>query len=128
MSGLHLTVLPDQLAVCRLASNASLPEWSMTGPLASITRTADELSIVCLEQAIPEEVVAERGWRSLKVEGPLDFALTGILADLSGTLAAVGISLFAVSTFDTDYLLVKQERLPAAIEALEAAGHHCQTA
>ena len=127
MKRLHLTILPDQLAVCRLASDTPLPDWSMAGPLTSVTRTADELSIVCLDQAIPEGVIAERGWRCLKVQGPLDFALTGILADLAGTLAAAGISLFAVSTFDTDYLLVKQETLPTAISALEMAGHHCQT-
>jgi hypothetical protein len=127
MKRLHLTVLPDPLAVCRLASNAPLPDWPMAGPLTSITRTADELSIVCLDRAIPEEVIAERGWRCLKVQGPLEFSVTGILAELAGTLAAADISLFALSTFDTDYLLVKQETLPAAIAALEMAGHRCQT-
>ena len=127
MSNLHLTVLSEQLAVCRLASDAPLPVWSATGPFISITRTADELSIVCLEESVADGTTVERGWRYLKVEGPLDFALTGILADLAGALAAVGISIFAISTFDTDYLLVKDETLPEAIAVLEAAGHHCRT-
>jgi len=128
VSNLHLTVLPEQLAVCRLASDAPLPIWSLTGPFISITRTADELSIVCLDESVPIGTTVERGWRYLKVEGPLDFALTGILADLAGALAAAGISIFAVSTFDTDYLLVKEETLPEAIAVLGAAGHYCHTA
>jgi hypothetical protein len=127
MSSLHLTVQAGILAVCRLAPDAPLPSWSVHGPLISITRTADELSIVCLEESVPEDITSERGWRCLKVEGPLDFALTGILADLAGTLASAGISIFAISTFDTDYLLVKGKALQAAIDALEADGHHCDT-
>ena len=127
MSSLHLTVQARMLAVCRLAPETPLPSWSIHGPLISITRTADELSIVCPEEQIPDGITIERGWRSLKVEGPLDFALTGILADLAGTLASAGISIFAISTFDTDYLLVKEKVLQEAINALVNAGHHCQT-
>ena len=126
MTSLRLTVLPSRLAVCRLAANALLPIWAAGGALVSITRTADELSIVCLEAQVPGDVTVERGWCCLKVEGPLDFALTGILADLAGALASAGISIFAVSTFDTDYLLVKEETLDRAVEALKVAGHRCE--
>ncbi len=126
MTSLNLTVMQERLAICRLAADAPLPIWAAGGPLVSITRTADELSIVCLEEQAPDDVTVERGWRCLKVEGPLDFALTGILADLAGVLASAGISIFAISTFDTDYLLVKEETLDGAVEALTVAGHRCE--
>ena len=123
---LTLSLLPDTLAVCRLAPDADVPPWAWTGEPASVTRTRDELSIVCRADAVPEGVRAEPGWRSLKVQGPLDFALTGILAALTAPLAAAGIALFAVSTFDTDYLLVKAENLDRAVHALRGAGHHVE--
>lgn len=126
MKSLRLTVLPYRLAISRLQSHAPLPGWAVDGPFFSITRTADELSIVCLEEQAPGDVTVERGWRCLKVEGPLDFALTGILADLAGALASADISIFAVSTFDTDYLLVKEETLDGAVETLTVAGHRCE--
>jgi hypothetical protein len=120
---LSLSVLPDGLAVCRLAADAPIPAWAWTGGLASVTRTGDELSIVCGENAVPEDVRCERGWRCLALQGPLDFGMTGILAALTASLAAAGIPLFALSTFHTDYLLVKREALERAIEVLCAAGH-----
>jgi uncharacterized protein len=120
---LPLSLLPETLAVCRLAADAPVPAWAWTGEPASVTRTREELSIVCRAGAVPEGVDAEQGWRCLKVEGPLDFALTGILAALASPLAAAGVALFALSTFDTDYLLVKAETLDRAVEALRAAGH-----
>jgi uncharacterized protein len=121
---LSLSLLPDTLAVCRLAPAAAVPAWAWTGEPASVTRTRDELSIVCGADAVPQEVRSEDGWRCLKVDGPLDFALTGILAALTAPLAAAGIALFALSTYDTDYLLVKAEDLDRAIEAVRMAGHH----
>lgn len=127
---LTLSVLPGAFAVCRLApvtpdASLTLPEWARleAGPFVSVTCTADECSIVCAESAVPEGIIAERGWRCLRVHGPLDFSLTGILAGLAGALAAVGISIFAISTYDTDYLLVRRERLEDAIRALQAEGH-----
>ncbi|HYR08029.1 MAG TPA: ACT domain-containing protein [Longimicrobium sp.] len=120
---LALSLLPETLAVCRLAPDAEVPAWAWTGEPASVTRTRDELSIVCRMDAVPQGVRNEEGWRCLKVDGPLDFALTGILAALTVPLAAAGIPLFAVSTFDTDYLLVKAESLDRAIEVLRGAGH-----
>jgi len=110
------------LAVARLAPDAEVPGWA-NGPLTSITRTAEELSIVCAEKNVPGETTAERGWRALSVAGPLDFELTGVLASLTGPLAAAGIPVFGISTYDTDYLLVRATDLPAAVDVLLAAGH-----
>lgn len=119
---LTLALLPELFAVCRLQPQAPLPDW-VAGPFFSVTRTADELSIVCLQALLPAEVQAERNWRCLKVLGPLDFSLVGILASLSAALAEARISLFALSTFDTDYLLVKSAALQPALLALQRAGH-----
>ncbi|HZW03140.1 MAG TPA: ACT domain-containing protein [Anaerolineaceae bacterium] len=121
-SPLTLTLLPEQLGVCRLPPDAEIPDWAWNGPVQSVTRTAEELSVVCAAAGVPDGVRAECGWRALKVEGPLDFSLVGVLASLAGTLAAVEVSIFVLSTFDTDYLLVKAESLETAVEALRAAG------
>src|SRR5512147_1015562 len=119
---LTLSVLPETLAICRLEREASVPEWAM-GEFVSITRTPDELSIVCNEQAVPSDVKADRGWRALKIEGPLDLALTGVLASIAVPLAEARINIFAISTFDTDYVLVKGDRLAGTITVLRSAGH-----
>jgi uncharacterized protein len=117
-----LSILPDSLAICRLEPAADVPEWAMIGEFVSITHTADELSIVCAEEHVPPDVKADREWRALKVEGPLDLAMTGVLAALASPLAEAQINLFAVSTFDTDYLLVKGYNLARACEVLRQAG------
>lgn len=122
METIELTVLPGRLAVCRLEAGAPPPAWAVGGALWSITGSADELSVVCTEAAVPDGARREGGWRALKVAGPLDFALTGVLSAIAGPLAAAGVSIFAVSTFDTDYVLVKEERLGEAVAALRAAG------
>ena len=88
-----------------------------------MTRTASELSIVCRDASVPASVTANRGWRAIAVDGTLDFALTGVLAALAAPLAAAGVSIFAMSTYDTDYVLVKQDTLDDAVAALRAAGH-----
>ncbi|HEY0836909.1 MAG TPA: ACT domain-containing protein [Azospirillum sp.] len=118
---LGLTLLPDVLAVARLeARQEGIPAWvDWTEPLVSVTRTAEELSVVCPEHRVPEGVRAERGWRAFKVDGPLDFALTGILAGLAAPLADAGVSIFALSTFDTDYLLVRAPDVERAVTTLE---------
>ena len=126
MPNLTLSILPDTLSICRLDPNERVPDWADAPSFVSITRTADELSIVCLEQAVPVGVNANRGWRCLKVESPLDLSLTGILTSLTGPLAEARIGIFAISTFDTDYLLVKEQALPDAIAALGKAGHKVQ--
>ena len=121
---LSLHLLPGNLAVCRLAPDSPVPDWAMHGPFYSVTRTADEISVVCSEGAVPEGARAERGWRPLKVEGPLDFAMTGVLAGLTKPLAEAGISVFVVSTYDTDYLLVRNRDIASTVAALHAAGHN----
>ena len=118
-----LTVLEGRYSVCRLEASATIPSWARDGAFLSVTRTDDELSIVCPQDAIPPALQAESDFRILKVEGPLDFSLTGLLANLSSTLAAAKISIFALSTFDTDYILVRHDDLSAAQAALTAAGH-----
>ena len=123
---LHLTVLPGRYAVARLAPDAPLPTWATQGRFWSLTRTAEELSVVCAEADVPAGVLAERGWRVLAVAGPIPFATTGVLASLAAPIAAAGISLFAVATYDTDLLLVADDRLAAASAALERAGHRLE--
>jgi hypothetical protein len=126
---LSLIVSMDGLAVCKLAADAAIPAWAtaVSQPgLCSITRTSEELSIVCLQELVPKNNEAilsmETGWVCLKVEGPLDFGLTGILASLAAHLAAAKIPIFAMSTYNTDYLLVKQDLIDKAIQVLEDAG------
>ena len=119
---LVLSTLPGRWAVCRLHAEAAVPAWAEGGSFFSATRTREELSIVCEEAAVPEGVKAERGWAALKLHGPIPFGTTGVLASLTAPLAEAGISLFAVSTYDTDYLLVKAESLAEAISALRKAG------
>jgi len=119
---LTLDVLPGSFAICRLEPDAPLPPW-VAGAFTSITRTATELSVVCDADAVPATVTAQRNYRGLAVRGPLDFRLVGIVADLSRVLAAASISIFVVSTYDTDYLLVRGIDLEGAIAALRDAGH-----
>ena len=125
-AGMDLTVLDEELAVCRLPSGDPLPAW-MAGPFISVTRTINELSVVCAAVSVPALVTADRGWRGLRVEGPLPFALVGLLATMSATLAAAEISVFVISTYDTDYILVKDVDLARAVVVLEAEGHEIGT-
>jgi hypothetical protein len=120
---LTLSLLPEKLAICRLDPDAGVPDWAYGSRFLSITRADDELSIVCPEAGVPEEVRSNRGWRCLKVEGPLDLTLTGVLASLANPLAEAQINIFAISTYDTDYLLVKEENLARSIDALTRWGH-----
>lgn len=115
---LKLEILPNRFTICKMRSNYEHPKWAENDIFYSITRTEDELSIVTLENNV--KMCADRvdGWRVIKVVGPLDFFLTGILYSLSKPLSEAKISIFAVSTFDTDYLLVKEENLEKAKEVL----------
>src|SRR5512142_3220965 len=122
---LTLSVLPETLAICRLDREATVPDWA-AGEFISITHTRDELSIVCAERGVPSGVKADRDWRALKIEGPLDLAMTGVLASIAVPLAEARINLFAISTFDTDYVLVKVEKLDRACEVLRNVGHQIQ--
>ena len=120
---IQLDLLPHRLAVYQLPADAPIPLWTTAGSFTSITRTAHELSVVCPEGLAPEETRCEAGWRIFQVAGPLSFALTGILAAIANPLAEAGVSIFAVSTFDTDYVMVKEENLARSVAALQAAGH-----
>jgi len=117
-----LTVLPGSFAIARLAADEPLPRWAPQGGFFSVTRTSDEVSVVCLADQIPAGVSAETGWRALKVKGPFVLSEIGVLAGLAAPLAKAKVSLLAISTFDTDYLLVSEQHLHAAIAALRSAG------
>jgi len=120
----RLRWIGGERAVCRLESGP-LPEWVARAldadGLVSVTRTAAEVSVVCAQERVPGGVRAERGWRALEVEGPLDFGMVGVLAELTGVLAAAGVPIFAISTFDTDYLLVRSGDAGRAAAALRSA-------
>jgi hypothetical protein len=118
-----LDLLPGSYAICRLDPTAAVPSWATRPGFSSITRTADELSIVCATDGVPDAVHAQRGYRGLAVRGPLDFSLVGIVASLGAALAAASISIFVVSTHDTDYLFVRDADLNRAVATLRGAGH-----
>lgn len=127
MNGLKFSVRPGTFAICRLPAKAALPAWAGKA-FTSVTRTADELSIVCEERRLPAdldgaEFQLERGWVLLKLHGPFPLDAIGVLASIARPLAEAAISLFAVSTFDTDYVLVKRIHAKQAIAALTLAGH-----
>ena len=120
---LSLLIVPGEFAVCQLAPGAPVPVWATAGDFFSVTRTADELSVVCRSEVVPDGVTGERGWSCLRVAGSMPFTLVGVLAALTVPIAHAGVGVFAVSTFDTDYLLVKATDRPKAVAALRAAGH-----
>lgn len=120
---MKLYVLDELYAVVRCDPDAPLPEWMGRGHFWSATRSDSELSIVCLQDDVPRDASAERGWCALEVAGPLDFSLTGVVAALLTPLADAEIPIFVLSTFETDYILVRELDLPQAVEALAAAGH-----
>jgi putative acetyltransferase len=120
---LTLIVVDGTFAVCKLEPTAPMPPWATAGDLFSITRTADELSVVCRQDPVPEGIPCERGWRCLRVAGTIPFSVVGVLAWLTAPLAEAGISVFAISTFDTDYLLVKAEDLERTVDVLRRRGH-----
>jgi hypothetical protein len=123
---LTLIVVDGNFAVCRVEPGAPIPPWATAGDLFSITRTADELSVVCPQDAVPEGITCEQGWRCLRVGGTIPFSVVGVLASLTAPLAEVEISVFAISTFDTDYLLVKAEDLNRSVDVLRRRGHTIQ--
>jgi hypothetical protein len=117
-----ITLLPGRFAVCRLPAGAPWPSTGAGDGFVSITATADELSLILPENDAPPDARASNGWRCLKIEGPFELSETGILAPLAAALAARGVTLLPVATFDTDYLTVRDETLAAVIEALEQTG------
>jgi len=115
--------LPDTFTICRLPPDAAIPEFALKASLFSVTRTTDELSIVCPTGQAPGNAKCEGPWTCFKLEGPFPFSLTGVLASFLDPLAEHGVPIFAIATFDTDYVLVKIEHASAALRTLEAAGH-----
>jgi hypothetical protein len=123
MPPLNLVALRETLAICKLPAHAVIPSWATRGSFNCVTRTPDELSIVCPEEDLPMDLISERGWRCLRVATQLDFSLVGILALLLHPIARAGIPIFVISTFDTDYLLVKSDQLERVAKILREAGH-----
>lgn len=117
------SVLEEKYCVAKLEPGSLVPAFPAGDGLFSVTRTSDELSVVCEENLAPEGSEVERNWRALKVQGPLEFSLKGVLSSMLGPLADAGVSVFAVSTYDTDYILLPQYHLAKALEVLELAGH-----
>jgi uncharacterized protein len=125
MLQLNLSVLPQKYAMCRLDPNGRIPYWGLLGDdFISLTRTSSELSIACLQDNVPDDVTADRGWRCVKVEGSFDFSMSGVHASLAIPLAEAGISILAIATFETDHLLIQEHDLDRALEVLVNAGHH----
>jgi len=118
-----LDVLPDRLAICRLDPEHADFDWDPGEGLLSVTFTDEEVSLVCEEGFAPADAEVSRGWRCLRVEGPLDLGMVGVLAVLAGALASAGVAVFVLSTFDTDHILVRGAQLAQAINCLRSAGH-----
>ena len=122
---LTLELQKESLAIVKIATGQPVPDWANAnaGSFISITRTAEELSVVCTADRVPQDARAEPGWAALKVVGPLNFDQVGIIASLASPLKQAGIPIFVISTYDTDYLLVKEEYVDDTAEVLTRAGH-----
>jgi uncharacterized protein len=118
-----LELLPDRLAICRLEPDQADLDWDLGEGLLSVTFNDEEVSVICEEAHAPADAEVSRGWRCFRVAGPLDLEMVGVLAALAAPLAAEGVSIFAISTFDTDHILVRGADLDRAVDALRAAGH-----
>lgn len=118
-----LSVLPETFSICRLAPSTHLPDWLIGLDFWAAVRTSDEFSLVLPEAVVPRSWLSEPGWRGIKVEGPLDFNLTGVLTNLCTPLAENGVSIFSISTYDTDYILVRQKDLEKACQVLQNSGY-----
>ena len=120
---MKLHTLDELYAIVRLEPDAELPDWVRGGHFWSATRSESELSIVCCEDDVPTNASAERGWCALELAGPLDFSLTGVVAALVSPLAEAAVPIFVISTFETDYLFVRERDLERSVDALAEAGH-----
>jgi hypothetical protein len=122
-ASLRLSVLEERFAVCRLGPGAEIPPWSTSAPFFCVTRTPDELSVVCPEERVPAGITCECGWRAFKLEGPFDFGLVGVLASVVAPLVESEVGILAMATYDTDYVLVQESQLYHAMAALRERGH-----
>ena len=120
---MNFTLLPDTFAIVRMPPADPIPGWAEGGPFVSMTRTQSELSIVCRERSVPAGAHADRGWQCLRVEGPIPLKTVGIAAEFTSVLAKADVSVIPIGTYETDYVLVKGDRIEIAIDALRAAGH-----
>ncbi|UCH59351.1 MAG: ACT domain-containing protein [Anaerolineales bacterium] len=120
---LSLTVLPGVFAICHLPEGEGTPVWLPAAGFRASIYSPGELTIVCEQSYVPKGVKSEAGWRAIEVQGPLDFSLVGVLASLALPLAEAGVSIFALSTYATDYVLVQENSLEKALEALRGVGH-----
>lgn len=120
---LTLALLPERLAIGRLPAQSPCPDWAVETSFCAVTRTPDELSVVCPEENVPADVSCDRGWRALKIEGPLDLSDIGIVLSLAEPLAECGVSIFVISTYETDFTLVRESQLEQALAALRERGH-----
>jgi len=120
---LVISVVNETFGICRLDAFKGIPDTVLSSDFFSVTKTAEELSVVCPESNIPEDCIPELNWKCLKIHGPLDFSQTGIISSLTSSLANSDISVFAFSTYDTDYIMVKDVDLEKAVQALSDSGH-----
>lgn len=118
-----LSILPEKLGICHITKHFPIPEWVKEAFFSSITRTRDELSIVCPQEKIPKGVMFEKDWRAFRLEGVIDMHSVGVIASLSKPLADAGISIFNVSTYETNYVLVEEKNLEKAKKIL---GEFCE--
>jgi uncharacterized protein len=121
---LRYSRVPGQFAVCRLPAGSHVPDWALSGNFFSVTRSSDELSVVCDAASVPASIKHEADWVCLKLEGPFPFTQTGVLVSFIQPLSDRAIPIFAISTFDTDFVFVKQPSLEKTLETLRDAGHH----
>jgi len=121
-AGQRFRVLAGHYAVCRLNPDAPVPTWA-NGPFVSVTATRDELSVICPAERVPDGVQGERGWRVFQLVGPFALDEVGVMASVAGPLAQAGISLLAMATYDTDYVLVRESACERAVATLRSAGH-----
>ena len=119
---LQFEVLPKRFAVCQLNMVKPLPNWVFSSSFYTVSKTADELAVVCEEDLVQDEIAKSVGWRLLKINAVLDLSLTGITAQFSTALAKAGVNLSVIATYNTDYILVEEAKLTTAIEALRGAG------
>jgi uncharacterized protein len=126
MRSLNLSLLPHKYAVCQFHPDKHIPYWALLGDFVSLTRTKEELSIVCQQDNVPDDVEAERDWCCVKVEGAFDLSVAGVHVSLAVPLAEANISVLAIATYATDYLLIKTENAIPALQVLEQAGHRIE--
>lgn len=120
---LDIDILAGLYAICRLAPDAPVPPWARGAEFTAIACTPEEVSVVCAEERVPPGVRVSTGWRVLTLRGPFALTAVGVLAAVAQPLATAGVSIMAIATFHTDYVLVREDQLASAIAALEMAGH-----